>query len=318
MICTDGSATSDRVPRNLFLLLATILLSAISPRAPMAATATMAAATTTPIADSTKAITPADTAGKTDSSAMTASAATPSDAAPAAVDNDKDAEPGRTGSRKLKSIAYPNGALYMRRGITGAFLGGQHKNQGEGSLYQWQGELGYFYTPYFSGGTGFKITAGEPSDSAQKIFNRYFLNVRLHHAWDAVAIYAGLQLGMGNLNILTSSPSDSLIKAPIKNTKPTLGLDLGGGWKFSRYIGFTLGNNIEYSLVDEAGVGTTNALNIHVNPGLALDILAFTDNLNELVPAFYFYFEFQRGFLIFEKGNRRQDQSGVLGVGLAF
>lgn len=241
-------------------------------------------------------------------------------AATAARPSDDEVEgPVRSTERIIQSIAYPNGALYMSRGITGAFLGGKHKNLGEDqSLYQWQGELGYYYTPYFSGGAGFKITAGEPSDSAQKIFNRYFLNVRLHRAWNKAAVYAGLQLGMGNLNILTGSPSDSLIKTPIKNTKPTLGLDLGGGWKFSRYVGLTLGNNLEYSLVDEEGVGVSNALNIHVNPGLALDVLAFTDTMRELVPAFYIYVEFQRGILIFEKENKREDQAGVIGIGLAF
>jgi hypothetical protein len=243
-------------------------------------------------------------------------------AAPATVapsPDDEDAGPVRSPERVIQSIAYPNGAVYMNRGITGAFLGGKHKNLGEDqSLYQWQGELGYYYTPYFSGGAGFRITAGEPSDSAQKIFNRYFLNVRLHQAWSKAAVYAGLQLGMGNLNILSGSPSDSLIKAPIKNTKPTLGLDLGGGWKFSRYVGLTLGSILEYSLVDEEGVGTTNALNIHVNPGLSLDVLAFTGTLRELVPAFYVYVEIQRGILIFEKKSKREDQAGVLGLGVAF
>ncbi|MDB5104085.1 MAG: hypothetical protein JWP91_1774 [Fibrobacteres bacterium] len=221
--------------------------------------------------------------------------------------------------REVRSVPYPNGALYMNRGISGAFMGGKHRNFGESqSLYQWQGELGYFYTPYFSGGAGFKITAGEPSDSAQKIFNRYFLNMRLHHAWSDAAMYVGAQLGMGNLNILTGSPKDTQIKTPIKNTKPTLGLDLGGGWKCTRYLGLTLGSNLEYSLVDEEGVGTTNALNLHINPGVSLDILAFTDTLRELVPAMYVYVEYQRGLLIFEKGDNKQDQATVLGVGLAF
>lgn len=251
--------------------------------------------------------------------APAAKAKTSKPPAPSSSLDEMDAEPVRSTERVIRSIAYPNGALYMSRGITGAFLGGQHKNLGEDqSLYQWQGELGYYYTPYFSGGVGFKITAGEPSDSAQKIFNRYFLNLRMHQAWDKIAAYAGLQFGMGNLNILTGSPSDSLIKAPIRNTKPTLGLDLGLGWKFSRYLGFTLGNNLEYSLVDEEGVGVSNALNIHLNPGLAVDLLAFTDNLRELVPALYFYVEFQRGILIFEKKSKREDQAGVMGFGLAF
>jgi hypothetical protein len=232
---------------------------------------------------------------------------------------------------EVRSIPYPNGALYVNQGLNGAFLGGKHRNKGEEqSLFQWQGELGYYYSPHISGGVGFRITAGEPVDNdqakAQKIFNRYFINLRFHQAWDDLALYVGPQLGVGNLNILTDSSSDTTKTAignvpfsdKITNTKPTLGLDAGGGWKFSRYLGATLGGNLEYSLVDEEGVGTTNALNLHLNPGLSLDILSFTDTLRELVPAFYLYVEFQFGFLIFEKTGHREDQTAVMGLGLAF
>jgi hypothetical protein len=321
MIHSDGRASGNRVMRNLNLLLFAAMvsahaLSAASSAPPAAPTPAESAKADSSKADSSKTVAPAASKAKP-------SKAKPAPKAPISVvsieDEEEDVGPVRSTERVIQSIAYPNGALYMSRGITGAFLGGKHKNLGEDqSLYQWQGELGYYYTPYFSGGAGFKITAGEPSDLEQKIFNRYFLNVRLHHAWEKVAVFAGLQFGMGNLNILTGSPKDSLINAPIKNTKPTLGLDLGGGWKFNKYLGLTLGNNLEYSLVDEEGVGVSNALNIHINPGLALDILAFTDTLRELVPAFYIYVELQRGFLIFEKGNKTDDQAGVMGVGLAF
>ena len=200
----------------------------------------------------------------------------------------------------------PTAPCTWSRGITGAFLGGKHKNLGEEqSLYQWQGELGYYYTPYFSGGVGFKITAGEPSDSAQKIFNRYFLNVRLHQAWDKVAVYAGLQLGMGNLNILTGSPTGYARSGSRSRTpSPPWAWTWAGAGSSRRYLGLTLGNNLEYSLVDEEGVGVSNALNIHVNPGLALDLLAFTDSLRELVPALYVYVEFQRGYPDFRKGEQ--------------
>lgn len=218
-----------------------------------------------------------------------------------------------------KAVPYPNGAIYLEKGISGAFLGGKHRNLGEDqSLYQWQGEVGYFYTKWFSGGLGFKITAGEPSETAQKIFNRYFILGRFHKAWGNVAVFTGPQLGLSNLNILTGSPTDSLISDPINNTKPTLGLNSGLGWKFSRWAGLTVGSNLEYSLVDEEGVGVKNALNHHFNPGLALDILAFSDTMKHIVPAFFVNVEFQFGLLIFEKRRYRTDRTGVIGVGFAF
>lgn len=220
---------------------------------------------------------------------------------------------------KVNTIPYPNGAVHLNRGLSGAFMTGRHRNLGEDqSLYQWQGELSYFYQPWFSGGLGFKITAGEPDTAAQKIFNRYFLFGRFHKAWEKVSIYAGPQLGVGNLNILTDSPKDSLLAKPIGNTKPTISLNMGAGWKVSRWGGLTLGSNLEYSLVDEEGVGTTNALNQHISPGIAVDILSFADGLGELVSALYVNVELQFGFLIFERSGHREDQAAVIGLSLAF
>jgi hypothetical protein len=227
---------------------------------------------------------------------------------------------------EVHAIPYPNGALYLNRGISAAFMGGKHQNVGEEqNLYQWQGEIGYFYRPWFSGGLGFKITAGEPSSREQKIINRYFINTRFHKAWDKVAIYAGPQLGLNNLNLLTDSTTDTTGVIPIprigdqiKNTKPTLGLDLGGGWKFNRILGFTLANHIEYSLVNEEGVGSTNVLNVHLNPGVSLDVLAFTHTLKELIPAMFLNAELQGGFLLFEEKKKSKDWAMVGGIGLAF
>lgn len=219
---------------------------------------------------------------------------------------------------EVRSVPYPNGAMYLDHGIAGAFMGGKRGVHGENNLFQWQGELSYYYTPYFSGGLSFRIIAGEPTDTKQTIFNRYFAHARFHKAWDRFAIYAGPQIGVGNINILTDSIAHKKVFEPLKNTKPTLGLDFGGGWKATHYFGATLGANAEYSFVDEVDVGTTNAINLHISPGISLDVIALTDSLKNLVPAFYVYAEFQSGFLISQGSGQRQDQAYVMGVGLAF
>lgn len=218
----------------------------------------------------------------------------------------------------VRSIPYPNGGLYVEQGIAGAFMFGKRGVVGENNLFQWQGELSYFYTPNFSGGLSFRIIAGEPTNTKQTIFNRYFAHARFHKAWEKVAIFVGPQIGVGNINILTDSIGKKKALDPLRNTKPTVALDVGGGWKASRYFGATVGANAEYSLVDEVGVGTTNALSLHVSPGISLDLLALTDSLSQLVPAFYVYVEYQSGFLISQKSGQRQDQAYVMGVGLAF
>ena len=218
-----------------------------------------------------------------------------------------------------RSVPYPNGAMYLSRGITGTFMGGKRRiSEEENFLFQWQGELSYFYNDWFSGGVAFRIIAGEPNSDKQKIVNRYYAQARFHKAWSKAALYIGPQIGVGNINILTDSLAKQNGLEPIKNTLPTLAIDFGGGWKFSRYVGLTTGSNLEYSMVDEDKDGLSNSLNMHLSPGLALDVLAFTDSLQELVPAFYVYVESQMGFLLSDASGSRRDFAYVIGVGLAF
>lgn len=221
--------------------------------------------------------------------------------------------------REVRSIPYPGGALYLTRGIAGAFMGGKVRNLGEQqSLFQWQGEVSYYYTSFFSGGAGFKITAGEPSDTAQKIQNRYFLHARFHKSFDDFAFFIGPDLALDNLNVLKGSPTDSVLQKPFRNTNAGVGLEAGGGWKFSRWVGLTFGGQTEYSLVGEQGSILGNALDIHLLPGIAVDLLSFTDTLRELVPAFYFSLEYQAGYLLFERGQKRHDHAVIGGLSVAF
>jgi hypothetical protein len=220
---------------------------------------------------------------------------------------------------EIRSVPYPNGAIYLAHGITGAFMGGKRGlSSEENFLFQWQGELSYYYTPWFSGGVAFRIVAGEPNSDRQKIVNHYYAQARFHHAWEKVAVYVGPQIGVGNINILTDSLAKTHGLEPIKNTKPTLALDLGGGWRFSRFVSLTFGSNLEYSLVDEDRSGVTNTLNMHIIPGLAVDVLSFTHTVRKLVPAIYVYTESQMGFLLSQATGNRREYAYVGGLGLAF
>jgi hypothetical protein len=225
---------------------------------------------------------------------------------------------------EVNPVPYPNGAIYVSRGLSVSFIGGKHINFGDAqSLFQWQGEVSYFYTPYFSGGAGFRIRAGEPSAITQKVQNRYFLLTRFHKAWKHASIYMGTQLGLDNLNILSGvPPKDSsivtVIKQPIRNTNAGLGLDAGAGWAFSKWVGLTLGGNLEYSLVGEESGTLAHGLNLHALPGISLDLLNCTHTSRDLVQAAYLFVEFQAGLLIFEKKIFRHDIAGVTGISVAF
>jgi hypothetical protein len=221
--------------------------------------------------------------------------------------------------RYQSAIPYPNGALYLRRCIHGAFSGGRYRNYGEDqSLYQWQGEMGYFYTPWLSGGFGFKMNAGEPSDSTQKVKNRFFIIGRAHHSWKQAAGYFGAQIGLDDLNVSLTPLADSgNFREPLRETNAGLDLEFGLGWKFSRYVGATLGQRLELSLVGEEQ-NPESAVNFRGMPGLALDMLPLFPGLRETVKAFHVFSELQVGRLIRENVSRRQDFAWVIGASLAF
>lgn len=228
------------------------------------------------------------------------------------------AQQGRV-MRETRSIPYPAGAIYLARGLTGSFRGGKYQNLGEDqSLYQWQGELGFFYTRWLSAGLAFKINAGEPDSQQQRVFNRYYMHARFHKSWSRFALYAGPQVGVDNLNILTGAPDADSLQKPFNATNAGLGLETGAGWKVSRWVGLTLGSLAEYSLVGDENTIFGNDLNLRILPGASIDLLAFTDTLRELVPALYMNIEYQTGFLLFQRGRKNNDQAFMVGMGVAF
>ena len=216
------------------------------------------------------------------------------------------------------SIPYPGGGIYMSRGIYTTLAGGQYHNFGDtNNLYQWQGEAGYYYTPWFSGGIGFRMQAGQPSDASQVIRNRFFVLGRFHKSWSRVAGYLGTEIGMDDINI-SLSPSDSNLSQPLSRINAGLGFQFGLGWKFSRYLGATFGQSFETSFVGEAsdrpGGGS---LNFHTLPGLAVDVLAFTPSLKKKVRALDVFVELQFGRLVLQNKSS-QDFAWITGGSLVF
>jgi hypothetical protein len=217
------------------------------------------------------------------------------------------------------STPLPGGNIHLARGLTGAFGGGRSRNYGEAqSLYQWQGEVGYLYQPWFSGGFGFRINAGEPSEATQKIKNRYFILSHFYWPHETWVGYGGLQLGIDNLNII-NAPVDSLdLRDPLRNTNASLAFEFGGGWKPLPYAGLTFAHRIEGTLVGTEESDRGGAINFRTLPGIALDLLYFSSTLRESVRAFYLTTEWQFGRLILERRSFREDFSWIVGFSLAF
>lgn len=217
------------------------------------------------------------------------------------------------------SIPYPNAGMYMYRGIYASFAGGRSQNDAESDpVFQWQGEAQYFYTPWFSGGVGFRINAGAPSDEEQRVDNRYFLLAGFHKAWPRAAGYIGLRAGVDDVNF-SLVPSDSLdFDDRLSETHAGLGLALGGGWKFSRLWGLTLGQRADVSLVRQNAKNPYRALNLMTQPGLAFDMVRLYPSIENNVKALYLLSELQFGQSLPEKGSTTQSFAWILGMSMAF
>ncbi len=230
-----------------------------------------------------------------------------------------------TSGRVEISIPYPNAGMYLYRGIYGSFAGGRSR-EGDSSatqawrdpLFQWQGEVGYFYTEWFSGGVGFRINAGAPSDSQQIVKNRYFLLTRVHKAWPRAAVYAGMNLGVDDVNFSLSSGDTTSLTRPFSETNAGLGLEAGGGWKFSRFLGATLGQRMDVSLVPQSADNPRRALNFMTQPGLTLDLVRLHPPLGGNVKALYVLSELQFGQTLTATGAWTRHFAWVAGLSVAF
>jgi hypothetical protein len=226
------------------------------------------------------------------------------------------------------SIPYPNAGMYLYRGIYGSFAGGRfHETElvlddtagaevWKDPIFQWQGEVSYFYTDWFSAGFGFKINSGE-TQGKQFVENRYFLLSRMHYAWRKAAVYGGLSLGVNDVSISLGAVDTGGFDEPLQATNAAIGLEAGGGWKFSKYVGATLGQRVDVSLAPNV-ISGERTISFHTQPGLALDMTKVTPSLRESVKALYILAETQFGQKLVDEGDWTQDFAWILGISLAF
>ena len=220
------------------------------------------------------------------------------------------------------SIPYPNAGMYLYRGIYGSFTGGRfHETDStavetwKDPIFQWQGEVSYFYTDWFSSGFGFKINSGE-TQGRQFVENRYFLLGRFHKAWRRAAVYSGINLGVNDVSVSLSSVDTLGFDEPLQETNAAIGLETGGGWKFSKYVGATLGQRVDVSIAPR--VSGKRAISFHTQPGLALDMTRVAPSLRESVKALYILGEGQFGQQLTDEGDWGRDFAWIVGISLAF
>jgi hypothetical protein len=226
------------------------------------------------------------------------------------------------------SIPYPNAGMYLHRGIYGSFTGGRYATQDQDTatselswqdpLFQWQGELGYFYTEWFSAGVGFRIIAGSPNDEQQTVKNRYFLLTRVHKSWPRAAMFLGTRVGVDDVSFTLLSDDTTGVGGRLRESNVGVGAAFGWGWKFSRYAGLTFGQRVDVSLVRQNPSSPHRGLNFMTQPGAAFDLVRVFPSLGDNVKAFYLLSEFQSGQTVTERGKLTRQDSWILGVSMAF
>lgn len=237
----------------------------------------------------------------------------------------KKTAPAPAAHRVEISIPYPNAGMYLYRGIYGSFAGGRSRDadtaagsEWQNPLFQWQGEVGYFYTEYFSAGVGFRINAGSPADSNLTVENRYFLTLRGHKAWARAAAYLGMRFGVDDVNFSLRTADTLDLSEPLRETNTAVGLESGLGWKISRHVGLTLGQRMDVSLVRQSVDNPHRALNFMTQPGIAIDMLRVKPALGDHVKAFYLLTEFQFGQSLPERGDWTRQFAWITGLSIAF
>ncbi len=238
-------------------------------------------------------------------------------------------EPSRPPVRVAVSIPYPNAGVFMHRGIYGSFAGGRWKGQAadtatgdpvwQDPLYQWQGELGYFYTHWFSGGVGFRINAGSPNDELQTVKNRYFVMLRVHRSWPSAAVYLGARVGVDDVSFALLAKDDTTgLGGRLSESNAGVGLAFGSGWKFSRHLSATFGQRVDVSLVRQNPDNPHRTLEFLSQPGLALDLVKVFPSLGENLKAFYLFTEWQAGQTLSERGDWLRQSSWITGLSMGF
>ncbi len=231
-------------------------------------------------------------------------------------------EPSKDVPKLMRSVPYPNSNIYLGRGLaTGIMIGKNWRESDKYGLWQWSGDIAFYYGPHFSGGANGLINAGQPRDSFDIVENKYFLFIKLHQAWLRHALYAGFHLGIDNQISVDHNEKQ-------EDFSPSLRIDAGWGWKFSRMLGLTLGSENRYSFKFEdqgagiwrGGIGARHAWQSQVKPGLSVDILYFFPHLRESVGAFYMSSQLELGFWHQDDFLNRKDQSlaFMLGSSLGF
>jgi hypothetical protein len=121
-----------------------------------------------------------------------------------------------------------------------------------------------------------------------------------------------------DVNFSLISSDSAALTEPFRETNAGLGFEVGGGWKFSRLAGATMGQRMDVSLVRQSVDNPNRALNFTTQPGLAIDMVRVHPVLGTNVKAFYMLTELQFGQTLTEQGNWTRNFAWILGLSVAF
>jgi len=176
-----------------------------------------------------------------------------------------------------ENIPLPGQSYTMGKGLqAGMGLGAIHKSSCK-SRFVWQGGFEYAYTPKWSGGAAARLFGGDIDEQHSLVSTRYFIMGRRHFlVASGLDLYAGLSGGFDNAsfqqvrdelfneNSAEESQTNDLCLDAFDFNGVSAGIDLGLGWAFGRYFGFTFSHQAEVSSNADIRFG--------FRTGLAVDI----------------------------------------------
>lgn len=226
----------------------------------------------------------------------------------------------------VESIPLPHQSAYAAKGVSIGIAGGVvNPTENCDCLGLWQGQVEYFYTSFLSMGADVRFFGGDLDDDKMLMYQRYRISAKAHLAFSSFDIYLAPLLGMENTNLEEfreewDNRSDHWWRGGddadsvryIENCEKMFsldgfsgGVDLGLGWKFSKYVGVSGSALYEYNF--------SGAQLLTLSPGLALDLRQVWPWAKKRLLSSWLSFEFmaQR---YFNRGVSNWLSAGVLGI----
>lgn len=167
----------------------------------------------------------------------------------------------------IKDIPLPKQSAYTGQGFTvGIGAGGFDPSDECDCLGIWQGQMEFFYSPWFSGGVEVRFFGGEMDSETSLLYRRYRMFGKFHLAFSRFSMYLSPLLGLETTDISelrkewknrSKKDDEAVDSTETENVTEcqkmfsldgfSSGVEFGMGYAFSKYAGFFTGVQYEHN-----------------------------------------------------------------------